>query len=153
MPPVRPRYTLDRARGRSSRKNQVLLIQQGSGEVVDWPDGAQRHGVVLAPQQVGAKHHGQVAVGHLVHLTVGWYLWTQIDKAWMGTISMCLKNEIKKRVTKSDRGEWKVVFFFIIKNHNVGFITIPFYIDFLVSFASFWNVSPNHFPFVNITIK
>lgn len=48
----------------------MMLIQQGSGEVVDWPDSTQRHGVVLSPQQVGAKHHSQVAVGHLVRFTV-----------------------------------------------------------------------------------
>ena len=58
------------AKGRQLRKNQVMLIQQGSGEVVDWPDSTQRHGVVLSPQQVGAKHHSQVAVGHLVRFTV-----------------------------------------------------------------------------------
>lgn len=48
----------------------MMLIQQGPGEVVDWPNGAQRHGVVLSPQKVGAKHHSQVAVGHLVGFTV-----------------------------------------------------------------------------------
>lgn len=49
----------------------MLLVQQASGEVVDWPDGAERHSVVSSPEQVGAKHHRQVAVGHLVHFTVG----------------------------------------------------------------------------------
>lgn len=55
----------------------MMLIQQGPGEVVDWPNGAQRHGVVLSPQQVGAKHHSQVAVGHLVGFTVVRHLKTQ----------------------------------------------------------------------------
>lgn len=55
----------------------MMLIQQGPGEVVDWPNGAQRHGVVLSPQQVGAKHHSQVAVGHLVGFTVVRHLNTQ----------------------------------------------------------------------------
>lgn len=59
-----------RATGWNSRKNQMMLVQQSSGEVVDWPNSTQRHGVVLSPQQVGAKHHSQVAVGHLVRFTV-----------------------------------------------------------------------------------
>lgn len=49
----------------------MMLIQEGSGEVVDWPNRTQSHGVVLSPQQVGTKHHSQVAVGHFVHFTVG----------------------------------------------------------------------------------
>lgn len=54
----------------------MLLIQQGPGEVVDWPDGAEGHGVVPPPQEVGTEHHGQVTVGHLVHLAVGRHLHT-----------------------------------------------------------------------------
>lgn len=49
----------------------MLLVQQGSGEVVDWSDGAEGHGVVSTPEQVGTKHHGQVTVGHFVYLAVG----------------------------------------------------------------------------------
>lgn len=60
-----------RVTGRNSRKNQMMLIQEGPGEVVDWPNRTQSHGVVLSPQQVGTKHHSQVAVGHFVHFTVG----------------------------------------------------------------------------------
>lgn len=52
-------------------ENQMLLVQQGSGEVVDWPNSTERHGIVPPPQQVWAKHHSQVAVGHLIHFTVG----------------------------------------------------------------------------------
>lgn len=66
-----------RVTGRNSRKNQMMLIQEGSGEVVDWPNRTQSHGVVLSPQQVGTKHHSQVAVGHFVDFTVGRYLKTQ----------------------------------------------------------------------------
>lgn len=55
-------------------KDQVLLVQQRHGEVVDGADGAERHGVVTPPQQVGPEHHRQVAGGHLVHLAVVRYL-------------------------------------------------------------------------------
>lgn len=57
-------------KGQGLGKDQMLLVQQGSGEVVDWPNGAERHGVVPSPEQVRTKHHSQVTVGHLIHLTV-----------------------------------------------------------------------------------
>lgn len=49
----------------------MLLVQQAPGEVVDWSDGTERHGVVSPPEQVGTEHHRQVAVGHLIYFTVG----------------------------------------------------------------------------------
>lgn len=52
-------------------EDQMLLVQQGPGEVVDWSDGTERHGVVSPPEQVGTKHHSKVTVGHLIHFTVG----------------------------------------------------------------------------------
>lgn len=70
--------TEQRLMGRSSGEHQMLLVQQGPGEVVDRTNGAQCHGVVLTPQQVGSKHHSQVAVGHLVDFTVGCHLTTQV---------------------------------------------------------------------------
>lgn len=60
--------------GAGLRKDQMLLVQQASGEVVDWPDGAEGHGVVSSPEQVGTKHHSQVTVGHLIHFAVGCHL-------------------------------------------------------------------------------
>lgn len=51
-------------------KDQMLLVQQGSGEVVDRPNSAERHGVVPPPEQIRAKHHSQVAVGHLIRLAL-----------------------------------------------------------------------------------
>lgn len=56
----------------------MLLVQQAPGEVVDWSDGTERHGVVSPPEQVGAEHHRQVAVGHLIHFAVGRYLETDV---------------------------------------------------------------------------
>ena len=61
----------------SGREDQVLLVQQGFGEVVDGSDGAKCHGGILPPQQVGPKHHRQVRVGHLVHLALCRHLHTQ----------------------------------------------------------------------------
>lgn len=66
----------DGARGVSMNRgrlgeDQMMLVQQGPGEVVDWPNCTERHGVVPPPQQVRTKHNSQVTVGHLVHLTVG----------------------------------------------------------------------------------
>lgn len=55
-------------------KDQMLLVQQGSGEAVDWSNGTEWHGVVPPPEQVRTKHHSQVTVGHLIHLTVSWHL-------------------------------------------------------------------------------
>lgn len=52
----------------------MLLVQQVPGEVVDRSDGAEGHGIVPPPQQVGPEHHGQVAVGHLVHFATGRHL-------------------------------------------------------------------------------
>lgn len=49
----------------------LMQVEQDAGEVVDWSDGAQGHGGVLSPKQIGAEHHGQVCVGHLVHLAFG----------------------------------------------------------------------------------
>lgn len=46
-----------------------MVVQQGSCEVVDGSDGTKCHGSILAPQQIGPKHHGQVSIVHLVHLT------------------------------------------------------------------------------------
>lgn len=55
-------------------EDKMLLVQQGPSEVVDGTNGTQRHGIVPPPEQVRTKHHSQVAVGHLIHLTVGCYL-------------------------------------------------------------------------------
>ena len=52
-----------------SREDLLVVVQQGSCEVVDGSDGTERHGSILAPKQIGPKHHGQVSVVHLVHLT------------------------------------------------------------------------------------
>lgn len=60
-----------RAEGWTLGKHQMLLVQQGSREVIDWSNGAERHGVVPPPEQIGTKDHSQVTVGHLIHLTVG----------------------------------------------------------------------------------
>ena len=51
-----------------------MQVEQGTGEVVDWANRAERHGSVLAPQQVGAEHHSQVCVGHLVYLVLSRHL-------------------------------------------------------------------------------
>lgn len=59
------------AEGGTLGEHQVLLVQQGSREVIDWSNGAERHGVVPPPQQIGTEDHSQVTVGHLIHLTVG----------------------------------------------------------------------------------
>lgn len=59
----------------------MLLVQQGSREVIDWSNGAERHGVVTPPEQIGTKDHSQVTVGHLIHLTVGRYLNTHTQDA------------------------------------------------------------------------
>lgn len=62
----------------------MLLVQQAPGEVVDWSDGAEGHGVVPPPQQVGSEHHGQVAVGHLVDFAAGRYLQGQSSRPLVG---------------------------------------------------------------------
>lgn len=64
----------------------MLLVQQAPGEVVDGSDGAEGHGVVPPPQQVGPKHHGQVAVGHLVHFAAGRHLEARRSHRWLGKI-------------------------------------------------------------------
>lgn len=58
----------------SLAENFLVQVEQGAGEVVDWSDGTECHGGVLSPQQIGAKHHSQVCVGHLVHLALSRHL-------------------------------------------------------------------------------
>lgn len=60
--------------GFSLAENVLVQVEQDAGEVVDWSDGTESHGGVLSPQQVGAEHHGQVCVGHLVHLAFSRHL-------------------------------------------------------------------------------
>lgn len=46
-----------RCRGCSLVEDLEVLVQEDSGEVVDGSDGAQGHGGVSTPEQVGAEHH------------------------------------------------------------------------------------------------
>lgn len=62
----------------------MLLVQQAPGEIVDGSNGAEGHGVVPPPQQVGSKHHGQVAVGHLVYFAAGRHLEATRSDDWFG---------------------------------------------------------------------
>lgn len=51
-----------------------MKVEQDAGEVVDWSDGAEGHGSILRPQQVGPKHNGQVGIGHLIDFALSRYL-------------------------------------------------------------------------------
>lgn len=69
-----------RVKGWGLGKDQMMLVQEGPSEVVDWPNGTERHGIVSPPKQVRTKHHSQVTVGHLIHFAVSRYLTTQTRK-------------------------------------------------------------------------
>lgn len=66
------------------REQLPLMVQEELGKGVDGINGLESDGSILGPQQVRAKDHSQVSVGHLVLVTLSRHLWREVSGLQQG---------------------------------------------------------------------